>query len=228
MNQEQLDKINFGGHGLVPAVIQDAQSGQVLMLAYMNREALEKTLSTGLTWFYSRSRKCLWQKGETSGNVQKVKEIYFDCDADSLLVKVEQVGAACHLGNYSCFSTRLDEQTEEIKAEAEVAEQEKVFNPSVVYGNAATILHDLYHVINDRRENRQEGSYTAYLFDKGQDKILKKVGEESAETIIASKNNSKEEILYEMADLWYHCLVLLSYHRITPTELLGELHSRRK
>jgi phosphoribosyl-AMP cyclohydrolase / phosphoribosyl-ATP pyrophosphohydrolase len=213
-----LSDIKFDPHGLVPAVIQDVDSGTVLMLAYMNEEALLKTTATGVTWFYSRSRRCLWQKGETSGHVQKVRELYYDCDGDTLLVKVEQSGVACHEGTFSCFSRRLDGDSP-VQVSGDAAPESRP---------AVAILHELYHVINDRKANPKEGSYTNYLFDKGQDKILKKVGEESAETIIASKNNSKQEILYEMADLWYHCLVLLAYHNITPTELLGELEGRRK
>ena len=215
-----IETIKFDAHGLVPAIIQDEASSTVLMLAYMNEEALRKTKDTGVTWFYSRSRRSLWQKGETSGHVQKVKSIYYDCDADAILVKVEQTGAACHEGTFSCFSRDLTDG---------VRKQEALKDPSEIYGQASlNTLHELYQVINDRKHNPKEGSYTNYLFEKGQDKILKKVGEESAETIIGSKNNNKEEIIYEMADLWYHCLVLLAYHNITPTELLAELAGRRK
>lgn len=210
-----LDKIKFNADGLVPAVIQDNSSGTVLMLAYMNEEAVQKTLTTGVTWFYSRSRCCLWRKGETSGHGQTVREIYYDCDGDTLLVKVDQAGVACHEGSFSCFTRRLGSEGE--SQASEVSAQP-----------ATSILFDLYHIINDRKANPQEGSYTCYLFAKGQDKILKKVGEEAAETIIASKNNDKGEILYEMADLWYHCLVLLAQHGITPSELLAELAARRK
>ncbi len=212
-----IGKIKFDQQGLVPAVVQDDASGTVLMLAYMNEESLRKTLASGVTWFYSRSRKALWQKGETSGHVQKVKKIYYDCDGDTLLVKVEQIGAACHEGTFSCFSRRLDG-----------GEAERDTSAAADYRPAMTILYELYNIINDRKDNPKEGSYTTYLFSKGRDKILKKVGEEAAETIIASKNAAKEEILYEMADLWYHCLVLLAHHDITPTELLAELQSRRK
>jgi phosphoribosyl-ATP pyrophosphohydrolase/phosphoribosyl-AMP cyclohydrolase len=213
-----LAQIKFDAHGLVPAVIQDAASGAVLMVAYMNEEAVNKTLASGVTWFYSRSRKALWQKGETSGHVQKVREVYYDCDGDCLLVKVDQTGAACHEGTFSCFSRRLDGEGPARDTTAAAA-----------YDNPAmTILYELYNVINDRKHNPKEGSYTNYLFEKGRDKILKKVGEEAAETIIASKNDDKKEILYEMADLWYHCLVLLAHHNITPTELFSELASRRK
>ena len=215
-----IDTIKYDDNGLVPAIIQDEVSGTVLMLAYMNAEALSKTLETGVTWFYSRSRRALWQKGETSGHVQAVKEMYYDCDADTILVKVSQTGAACHEGTFSCFSRRLDEDTEQAG---------KLFNPDKVYKEPlAGVLYELYNVINDRKHNPKEGSYTNYLFEKGQDKILKKVGEEAAETIIASKNNDKAEILYEMADLWYHCLVLLANHNITPSELFEELKKRRK
>lgn len=214
-----IDNIRFDALGLVPAIVQDIQSGTVLMLAYMNKEALAKTIETGVTWFYSRSRRSLWQKGETSGNIQKVSEIYYDCDADAILVKVEQTGAACHEGTFTCFSRPFGQNE---------SEGIRVFNPDTVYGSTPAILHDLYRVIMDRKANPKEGAYTTYLFEKGQDKILKKVGEECAETIIGSKNNNKEEILYEMADLWYHCLVLLGYHNITPAELLGELQKRRK
>lgn len=216
----KLDSIKFDVHGLVPAIIQDEATGTVLMLAYMNAEALEKTVATGVTWFFSRSRQSLWQKGETSGHVQRVKTILYDCDADAVLVKVEQTGAACHEGTFSCFSRDIT---------GGVNQSEVLVQPSDVYGKPAmNTLYELYNVINDRKYNPKEGSYTNYLFDKGQDKILKKVGEEAAETIIGSKNNSKQEVLYEMADLWYHCLVLLAYHGITPTELMGELSSRKK
>lgn len=215
--QLDLDLIQFNSDGLVPAIIQDSESKTVLMLAYMNRESLEKTLKTGTTWFYSRSRQCLWQKGESSGHVQKVQEIYYDCDKDTLLFQVQQVGAACHEGTFSCFSRKLVGDSQ----------REVIAEPEKAYGTAA-ILNELYQVILGRKNHPTEGSYTCYLFEKGQDKILKKVGEESAETIIASKNNDKAEILYEMADLWYHCLVLLAYHNITPAELLAEIKGRRK
>ena len=214
-----IDNIKFDEKGLVPAVIQQAETGTVLMLAYMNKESLQKTVETGVTWFYSRSRRGLWQKGETSGHVQKVQDIHYDCDADTLLIKVEQTGAACHEGTLSCFSRKLGEGIQE----------EKLVDPSTVYGESlSSVLHELYHIINDRKINPKEGSYTTYLFEKGQDKILKKVGEEAAETIIASKNNDKSELVSEMSDLWYHCLVLLANHDVTPSELMAELQKRRK
>lgn len=213
-----ISMIKFDEKGLVPAVVQE-ENGQVLMLAYMNKESLQKTIITGYTWFYSRSRGKLWNKGEESGNKQQVKEISYDCDGDTLLVKVHQTGVACHTGTYTCFSGRKLVEGEEkgvtvVQPEAQVS--------------LATVLNDLYAVIEDRQLNPVEGSYTNYLFEKGQDKILKKVGEEAVETVIASKNNSQKEVLYEMGDLWYHCLVLLAYHKLTPDQLLNELMSRRK
>ncbi len=217
-NDIDISMIKFDEHGLVPAVVQE-ENGQVLMLAYMNAASLQKTIETGYTWFYSRSRQKLWNKGEESGNKQKVKEISFDCDGDTLLVKVHQTGVACHTGTYTCFSGR--KLVEEKEKGLVVVEPE----PET---SLATVLNDLYNVIQQRQLNPVEGSYTNYLFEKGQDKILKKVGEEAVETVIASKNNKSEEVLYEMGDLWYHCLVLLAYHKLTPDQLLDELMSRRK
>lgn len=213
-----ISLIKFDANGLVPVITQEV-NGQVLMLAYMNKEALEKTIETGFAWYYSRKRKSLWKKGETSGNIQHVQEILYDCDGDTILLRVKQRGVSCHSGTYSCFSGR------------------ELFSPhdkSIVPLNQredaslTKILSDLYEVIQSRRLHPVEGSYTNYLFDKGQDKILKKVGEEATETIIASKNNIREDVLYEMGDLWYHCLILLAYHNMTPEDLLEELLRRRR
>ncbi len=208
-----IERIKFDDNGLVPAIIQDAATGTVLMLAYMNRQSLEKTLATGTTWFYSRSRQELWNKGATSGHVQTVKEMFYDCDGDTLLVKVEQSGAACHEGTYSCFSRRF--------GEAESTLTERPALPAI------EVLTELFAVLEDRRKNPQEGSYTSSLFAKGEDRILKKIGEEAAETIIAAKNHSQGEVVYEMADLWYHCLVLLAAHNIDFAALIAELGKRR-
>ena len=208
-----LERIKFDQQGLVPAIVQDATNGTVLMLAYMNRESLAKTLETGTTWFYSRSRQELWNKGATSGHVQMVKELLYDCDGDTLLVKVEQKGAACHEGTYSCFSRRFGE-----------AEPTQTERPALA---AAEVLTELFAVLEDRRQNPQQGSYTSSLFAKGEDRILKKIGEEAAETIIAAKNHSQGEVIYEMADLWYHCLVLLAAHKIDFSALIEELGKRR-
>ena len=212
-----ISKIKFNAHGLVPAIVQE-ESGQVLMLAYMNEESLKKTVETGYTHFFSRSRQTLWKKGETSGNVQQVKELYYDCDGDALLVKVHQTGVACHTGTYSCFSGRRLIENNNLPAVVDQPEQE----------NLSLVLYELYSVIKDRQRHPVEGSYTNYLFGKGHDKILKKVGEEAVETIIASKNGEESDILYEMGDLWYHCLVLLAWHGIKPEDLFAELMNRRK
>ncbi len=214
-----INAIKFDERGLVPAIIQDYQSGQVLMMAYMNAESVEKTISTGKTWFYSRSRQELWMKGETSGHIQTVQEILYDCDGDTLLIKVDQTGAACHTGHYSCFYRN--------GVGEEVAPP--VFNPERVYASqaGAGILYELYDVIMDRKAKMPEGSYTTYLFDKGLDKILKKVGEENAEVIIASKNRNKSEVVYETSDLIYHLLVLLVEQDVALEDIFVELKSRR-
>jgi len=212
-----INSLKFDEKGLIPAIVQEISSQTVLMLAYMNKESLEKTMQTGTTWFYSRSRQELWNKGATSGNIQKVFNISYDCDADTLLVQVEQTGNACHTGSFSCF-TNLAWQP-----------QNNPNLPMVVPQSSPSLINDLYMTITERRNaSDEEKSYTKYLFVSGQDKILKKVGEESAETIIASKNHDKQEIIYEMSDLWYHCLVLLAYHDIKPNQLLNELSGRRK
>ena len=207
-----ISMIQFDERGLVPVVVQE-ENNQVLMLAYMNRESLEKTIETGFAWYYSRSRKKLWKKGETSGNVQHVQELSYD----TILLRVKQTGVSCHTGSYSCFSGRKLYCVSE-NSIVPIGARDKM--------SLTEILSDLYQVIQSRRLHPVEGSYTNYLFDKGQDKILKKIGEETAETIIASKNNIREDVLYEMGDLWYHCLVLLAYHNMTPEDLLEELKRR--
>lgn len=206
-----IDNIKFDEKGLVPAIVQDCKTGEVLMQAYMNRESIEKTLETGRSWFYSRSRKGLWEKGATSGCIQTVKEVSYDCDGDSLLLKVDQVGAACHTGNRSCFYRSLWKGEESVKA-----------------ANIGEIITDLYGKVGDRRKNPVEGSYTCYLFEKGIDKILKKVGEESTEVVIAAKNESKEEAIYEISDLIYHLTVLMNYMGVTFEEIGTELVKRTK
>ena len=202
-------ELKFNHHGLIPAVLQDYYTRQVLMVAYMNREALDKTLETGKAPFWSRSRKELWTKGETSGNYQEVVAIDYDCDADTLLVQVLPKGPACHTGETSCFYRNL--YTNEEKATGNV-----------------DIIHKLAVQVQDRRENPVEGSYTNYLFREGVDKICKKIGEESAETIIAAKNDSKEELTYEASDLLYHLTVLLNNQGVTFDDLFAELTKRHK
>lgn len=201
-----IENVKYDDKGLVPAVVQDYKTGEVLMLAYMNEFALRKTVETNETYFYSRSRNELWHKGGTSGNFQYVKEIYFDCDMDAVLVKVEQKGGACHTGSKSCFFNKLEE------------------SGTMKY----EILYKLVDVIRDRKSNPVKGSYTSYLFEKGIDKILKKVGEESAEVIIASKNTDPGELIYEMADLVYHCLVLLNEKDVELDLIFDELEARFK
>lgn len=228
--QFNIDNLKFNEAGLIPAIVQDVNTREVLMMAWMNREAVEKTLTSGETWFYSRSRQKMWKKGETSGHVQRVKGFYYDCDADTLLVLAEQTGAACHEGYNSCFHNRVNPDGSVAVA------GEKKFDPSRVYGNGQDaaaaagpeIINELYQVILNRKSERPEGSYTTYLFDKGVDKICKKVGEECAEVIIGAKNNSKEELTYEVGDLIYHLLVLLANQGVTPQEIYQELKKRRK
>lgn len=221
MERFDPSQLKFDDSGLIPAIVQDITNGQVLTLAYMNQESLRLTLETGLTHFYSRSRRRMWQKGEESGHIQRVHEIYFDCDEDALLVKVEQVVAACHTGRRSCFFRRLHPSSE-------VPEElvQRQFDPEVVYGASLAILQQIFEVIEDRKANPKADSYVSSLFAKGQDQILKKVGEETAELMVASKNGKPGEIIYEMADLWFHTLVLLGYHGITPQEVAQELRQR--
>lgn len=196
--------IKFDEHGLAPAIVQDADTREVLMLAYMNEESLARTLETGQTWFWSRSRNELWHKGATSGNTQDVVALTTDCDNDTIVVLVEPAGPACHTGARSCFGLQVAEQ------------------------HPGGLLHELYDVIKSRKEERPEGSYTAYLFDKGLDKILKKFGEEAAETIIAAKNDDKQQLIAETADLLYHLLVLLVEREVNLDNVRDELAQRRK
>ncbi|MGI6514768.1 MAG: bifunctional phosphoribosyl-AMP cyclohydrolase/phosphoribosyl-ATP diphosphatase HisIE [Syntrophomonadaceae bacterium] len=212
-----MEQLKFT-EGLIPAIIQDAGSKEVLMMAYMNREALERTVATGETWFYSRSRGRLWHKGETSGHIQKVVEIRYDCDNDTLLVLVEAAGPACHTGHNTCFYRNLQGEEKE----------PRLFNPDEVYvPESGTILNELQEVIRGRYNERPEGSYTTYLFDQGIDKILKKVGEESAEVIIAAKNPDKGELIYEISDLIYHLMVLMIEKNISLADVFKELRERR-
>lgn len=207
LNRVTLDELRFDEKGLIPAIVVDAITGDVLTLAYMNRESLDITINEGRTCFWSRSRRELWRKGETSGNIQYVKGIVSDCDRDALIVYVDKKGPACHLGNESCFEFPLNGfEPEEKRSEFD--------------------LKKLYDLLSLRKEEKPEGSYTTYLFEKGLDKILKKVGEESTEVIIAGKAEDKEETVYEIADLVYHVMVLMVEMGISPEEVLTELDSR--
>ena len=212
----KLDDITFGPDGLIPAIAQDADTREVLMLAWMNRESLQKTLDTGMVHYYSRSRACLWLKGETSGHFQKVREIRRDCDSDALLLLVEQTGAACHTGNRSCFYRDM--------AGESVPEPEE----SAPIVRCEDILSELQSVIEDRRAHPKEGSYTNYLFEKGIDKMLKKVGEESAEIIIAAKNPSRSDLVGEVADMMFHVSVVLAERGLGWRDVCAELEGRRK
>ncbi|NLK61919.1 MAG: bifunctional phosphoribosyl-AMP cyclohydrolase/phosphoribosyl-ATP diphosphatase HisIE [Fusobacteria bacterium] len=201
-----IKKIRFNSDGLVPVIVQDYKDNEVLMLAYMNEEAFNKTMETGKATYFSRSRNSLWLKGETSGHFQNVKEIYYDCDEDTILLKIEQVGnIACHTGERSCFYRKIKEF-------------EKI-EPNI------DILEKLYETIIERKNNPINGSYTNYLFDKGVDKILKKVGEECSEVIIGAKNDNNE-LVYEISDLIYHLLVLMAAFNIEPKIIKDELIGR--
>jgi phosphoribosyl-ATP pyrophosphohydrolase/phosphoribosyl-AMP cyclohydrolase len=199
-----MNELKFDSNGLIPAIVVDAKSKEVLTLAYMNAESLAITMQERRTCFFSRSRQQLWRKGETSGNVQHVVSITADCDKDALVVKVEKEGPACHTGEESCFFNPLyiDEERHEFS------------------------LRGLYDLLMQRKTDRPEGSYTTYLFEKGLDKILKKVGEECTEVIIAGKADDKKETIYEIADLTYHVLVLMIQMGISLEDIHRELASR--
>jgi phosphoribosyl-ATP pyrophosphohydrolase/phosphoribosyl-AMP cyclohydrolase len=196
-----LQNAKFGADGLIPAIVQDARTREVLTVAFMNKEALQLTVERRQTYFWSRSRRQLWHKGETSGNFQNVKKLSLDCDNDAVLVEVEPVGPACHTGSYSCFG---------------------------VEPGLESVLTELYSVVEQRKEKRPDGSYTTYLFNSGLDKILKKVGEEATETIVAAKNADPARLVSETSDLLYHVLVMLVERGVSLDEVLKELRERRK
>ena len=199
-----IDKLKFDDNGLIPAIIIDYYTKEVLTLAYMNKESLEISINEGKTCFYSRSRKELWRKGETSKNYQHIQSIKSDCDNDALVIEVIKDGPACHTGAESCFINEVYQK-----------ENYKDFS-----------IYKLYELIRGRKINMTEGSYTTYLFNSGIDKILKKIGEESSEVIIGAKNGSKEEIIYELSDLFYHSLVLMVEKNITLNDIKDELSKR--
>lgn len=201
---QNIDKLKFDDNGLIPAIVVDYYTKEVLTLAYMNKESLEISMREGKTCFYSRSRKELWRKGETSKNYQHIQNIKSDCDNDALIVEVIKDGPACHTGANSCFMNEIYEK-----------ENYKDFS-----------VYKLYELIKERKINNTEGSYTTYLFNSGIDKILKKIGEESSEVIIGAKNDNNEEIIYELADLFYHSLVLMVEKNITLNDIKDELTKR--
>ena len=210
--EELMNIVKFDSNGLIPVIAQDYHSKHIRMLAYMNKEALEKTLDTGNVYYYSRSRQKLWLKGEESRHFQYLKGMSVDCDGDTLLIQIEQVGGiSCHTGNVSCFYRNV-----------EITESKNILKE---ISKDSSFLSNLEKVIKDRKQNPKEGSYTNYLFKEGLDKILKKVGEEAAETIIAAKNK-KEDVIYEVSDLMYHLTVLLADLDISWDEIKTELEKR--
>ena len=208
--------IKFDEHGLIPSIVQDAGTREVLMLAYMNAESMRRTLETNETWFWSRSRASLWHKGETSGHKQRVVDVALDCDLDAVRLKVVPEGPACHTGARSCFHNEMEDAP--VGVGHEKPKQSEL----------GDVLDGLYAVIKSRRQERPEGSYTAYLFDQGLDKILKKVGEESAETIIAAKNDDAGVLAREAADLLYHLVVLFVERGLSLDQIGKELMARRR
>ncbi|UHA75965.1 bifunctional phosphoribosyl-AMP cyclohydrolase/phosphoribosyl-ATP diphosphatase HisIE [Paenibacillus sp. 481] len=204
-----IERITWNEQGLVPAVVQDAVTKQVLMVAYMNRQSLKLTGRTGETVFWSRSRQSLWHKGATSGHTQRIISITLDCDADTLLIQVVPNGPACHTGQYTCFYETSTENT--------------VSDPETT-----SVLFQLEQVIADREAERPEGSYTSYLFNQGVDKILKKLGEECSEVIIAAKNNDNNELCSEAGDLLFHLMVLLRERKLPLNEVLAQLKQRHQ
>lgn len=204
-----LSKIKYNEAGLVPAIAQDVQTSEVVMMAWMNEEALRKTLETGQAHYFSRSRQELWHKGATSGHIQEVVSLSYDCDGDALLLKIRQHGNACHTGAYSCFHHPLIE----------------LEDGAVMVGR---VMHDEMAIIQDRLAHPVEGSYVNYLFDKGIDKMCKKVGEEAAEVIIAAKNRDADELRYEIGDLFFHTLVVMAEQGLTLEEVYREMIGRRR
>jgi phosphoribosyl-ATP pyrophosphohydrolase/phosphoribosyl-AMP cyclohydrolase len=202
-----FNELRFDERGLIPVVVRDVNTGVVLMLAYMNSESLRRTVETGEAHYWSRSRQELWKKGGTSGNVQRLRGMSVDCDGDALVMDVEQIGAACHTGEYSCFFRTLEGFPDSTPA-------------------FAGVLSELITVIHRRNQERPAGSYTVQLLEKGIDRILRKVGEEAGEVIIAAKNSNREEIAWETADLLYHVLVMLEERGVPVSEVSGELARR--
>jgi phosphoribosyl-ATP pyrophosphohydrolase/phosphoribosyl-AMP cyclohydrolase len=204
--------------GIMPAVVQDFDTNTVLMVGFMNKEALIKTLSTGYMHYFSRTRKRIWMKGEESKHYQIVKEVYYDCDGDTLLFKVNQIKACCHKGYFTCFHNKIA---------GEESLKEKVFEPEEVYGKSK-ILEEVFKVIKDRIEKPTIDSYVANLVQKGKDKIIEKINEESTELVQASRNNNEEEIIHESTDLLFHTMILLAYQNINLDKIFTELKSRHK
>lgn len=211
--QEILNRVDWEKSDLLPVIVQDHENNEILMMAYMDREALELSLQTKTAHYFSRSKQRIWKKGESSGHLQHIKSFFIDCDNDTLLIKVDQEGVACHTGRRSCFFTELD--SGEVTIEQEV-------NTTAMYG----VIDELYHTILDRKKADPETSWTAKLFTKGENTILKKVVEEAGEFSFAIKDGNEDEIIYEAADLTYHVLVALGYKNISPDRIKQELARR--
>lgn len=230
---ELKQNIKWDADGLIPVIVQDAATKEVLMLAYMNEESLQKSIETGQTWYWSRSRSELWNKGATSGNTQQILSLNYDCDGDTLLAIVHPQGPACHTGETTCFYRTLAAQ-EGLASDESITEnpgQVKVSTAGVPMSEADsrfTVLAELESLIAQRYIERPEGAYTTYLFEKGIDKILKKVGEETAESIIAAKNQDNDELQYEVSDLIYHLLVLLRERNLPLDNIMAELERRHE
>ncbi|MGC9162950.1 MAG: bifunctional phosphoribosyl-AMP cyclohydrolase/phosphoribosyl-ATP diphosphatase HisIE [Thiomonas sp.] len=227
-----LDQVKWDARGLVPAIAQDAHSGRVLMFAWMNREALEQTHKRGEAVYWSRSRHRLWHKGEESGHVQVVREIRLDCDGDVVLLQVEQAGGiACHTGRASCFYSRL-ENGRWIATDPVLKDPAQIYHPAAAHtepqapDDCGAVLQRIHTTILSRRAADPNASYVARLFHKGEDAILKKIGEEATELVMAAKDGNAEKILYETADLWFHSLIALAQHGLTPQQVLAELERR--
>lgn len=227
-----IQGLKFDEQGLIPAIVQDNATGEVLMVAYMNADSLTKTMQTGQTWFWSRSRQELWHKGATSGHTQQVTDIRLDCDGDALLVKVVPEGPACHTGERTCFYRGVNEADSNGRAASVVhqADSSLVNVVNVAAMDLGILLQDLYRMIQERKAQLPEGSYTTYLFNSGLDKILKKVGEEAAETVIAAKNacdvDTRKLLSGEISDLLYHLLVLMAEREVSLQDISNELSHR--
>src|SRR5437868_10485949 len=245
MSETLIHNLKFDADGLIPTIVQDDETSEVLMLAYMNAESLSRSLQTGETWFWSRSRRELWHKGATSGHTQQVVDIRLDCDGDALVVRVNPRGPACHTGARTCFFRGAQETEAEAQAETKAAAtaqkasavtappSPQLERPDLQFSvvniaamDLGILLQDLFKLIQERKDQRPENSYTSYLFNEGLDKILKKVGEEAAETIIAAKNEGKKELTAEISDLLYHLLVLMAEREVSLRHILAELSHR--
>jgi phosphoribosyl-ATP pyrophosphohydrolase/phosphoribosyl-AMP cyclohydrolase len=242
MSDAIIHTLKFDRDGLIPTIVQDRVTGEVLMLAYMNGESLERTIQSGETWFWSRSRGELWHKGATSGHTQKVVDIRLDCDDDTLLVRVDPQGPACHTGERTCFFRNANAMGDHVvKPDANTAELDIAFTRNTpamekLQGQVSLVnvpamelgiqLQDLFKLVQERKDQRPPNSYTSYLFNSGLDKILKKIGEESAETIIAAKNEGTKELASEITDLLYHLLVLMVEREVSLRDIVEELSKR--